>query len=676
MSDSRTSWRILVIDDNPDIHKDIQKCLGVSKNSKSLLSLEREFFGKANEDAQAPEYEIVSADQGESGVLKCTEAIARGERFSAAFVDMRMPPGIDGLETIDRLWKVDPGLQVVLCTAFSDYSWKQISGRLGRRDNLLVLRKPFEQIEVQQMVLALCEKRRLELEAQNRVIELEKTVHERTAELREAQKQDRMRLESLEEIVDRRTAELRRAALHDRLTSLPNRGHFADAVNDAIRRAAQDPRYDFAVLFLDCDRFKVVNDSLGHHSGDELLIELAQRLSSACHSDPEVRERCEKAVPARLGGDEFAILLSGLKSPDSPALAAKRILEMLGKPACIQGHELKLEASIGIATSAQRYSSAEDVIRDADTAMYKAKSGGRNRFVSFTPRMHADAMQRLMLENDLRAAIQGGKMDVHYQPIIDLATGEIVALEALSRWTHPEFGPLPPAHYIPLAEETGLIVPLGDQVLIEGFTRLAGWSKVLPRALVPVVSLNVSRKQLVDAHFAERLEELVKSTGVDPSKIVLEITESTVMEHMDFTLDVLGRCRKLGLGIYMDDFGTGHSSLSCLQHFPLTGLKIDRSFTGGERKEPYRTSLVQAIITVAHNMRIPAIAEGIETVEDVAWLQTLGCDRGQGFFFATATPPESVFEMLQTPSSWASFPGVQSIIARRPSGNPRASASA
>ena len=533
MSSSQNTWRILIVDDNPDIHRDIEKCLAGPAKPGALQALEREMFGSGASESAHPVYEIVSAHQGEQGVAACAQALREDRRFSAAFVDMRMPPGIDGLETIERLWKLDPGLQVILCTAFSDYSWKQISGRLGRRDDMLVLRKPFEQIEVQQMALALCEKRRLAIEAQKRVHELERIVNERTAELQEARRQDRLRLDSLEEIVDRRTQELRRAALHDRLTGLPNRGMFAEAVNRAIARASLDSKYGYAVLFLDCDRFKVVNDSLGHACGDLLLTELARRLSEACERSPGMRGACEQALPARLGGDEFAILMAGIGSEERTIEAARIVSSMLEAPARIQGHDLRLNASIGIATSAQRYSRAEDVIRDADTAMYKAKAAGRGRVVAFTPEMHDDAMQRLVLENDLRAALAANVLQVHYQPIVDLSTGEVVALEALSRWTHSRLGPIPPTKYIPIAEETGLVLPLGEQVLRTSLTQLAHWTRTLPAGTrVPVVSVNVSRKQLVEAGFADRLSDIVKETGVDPKRVVLEITESTVMEHM------------------------------------------------------------------------------------------------------------------------------------------------
>lgn len=659
-------WRILVVDDNPDIHVDVKKCLAPGAKSSALDALESEMFGTTASAAAAPTYEVVGATQGLEGVAACSRAIHEGRPFSAAFVDMRMPPGIDGLETIERLWKLDPSLQIILCTAFSDYSWKEISRRLGPRDNLLVLRKPFESIELQQMAVALCEKQRLAAAARTRLSELERLVDERTAELQEERRKDQRRLETLEEMVDRRTTELRRAALHDRLTGLPNRGWFAEQVNKAIRRAELEPSYGYAVLFLDCDRFKVVNDSLGHQCGDQLLVEIAQRLTAALG---DTSDACAAATPARLGGDEFAVLLADTRSFDSAKRTAHRLLDALNKPARIQGHELRVGASIGVATSAHRYERAEDVIRDADTAMYKAKYAGRGRVVEFTPEMHADAMQRLVLENDLRRAIEGGALTVAYQPIVDLASGEVVALEALSRWPHPASGLISPTQFIPLAEETGLIVPLGDQVLRRSCEQLATWANMLPTARIPKISVNVSRKQLVDPQFAARLRSIVESTGVPHEYVVLEITESTVMDHMETAMKVLEAARVLGLGVYMDDFGTGHSSLACLEHFPLTGLKIDQSFTSGDRKEPYRTALVQAIIAVARNMRIPVIAEGVETVEDVAWLQTLGCDRAQGFFFSQPANAGSIEGMLLNPGAWVAFDGVQRFLGEAKQGS-------
>ncbi|MBI5361769.1 MAG: EAL domain-containing protein [Planctomycetes bacterium] len=671
MSTSSVPWRVLVVDDNPDIHRDIEKCLAAPVRSGSLQALEQELFGAQSSPPRQPAYEFVHAEQGEQGVDACSEAVAKGARFSAAIVDMRMPPGIDGLETIERLWRVDPGLQVVLCTAFSDHSWKQITARLGRRDNLLVLRKPFEQIEVQQMMLALCEKRRIETEARARMAELECFVRERTRANHAPRPAEAARLDALDELVDRRTVELRNVALRDRVTRLPNRAHFAEAVNTALRRSERDAAHRFAVLYLVCDRYSVVCESLGAACGEELLLEVARRLSDACASDPRVLDACASVLPARLGGGEFVILLAGGVTTEGAVGAAQRIASLLEAPARIHGHDLRPTACIGIATSARSHARAEDVLRDAGAAMHRAKSSGRERVLVFVDDTRAGAARLPALEVDLRAAIDAEALDVHYQPIVDLVTGEIVAFEALSRWKHPVLGPIPPAEYIPLAEKTGLVVPLGEQVLRASLARLARWSRELPTGRVPSLSVNVSPVQLAEPGFADRLHAVVRESGVDPSKVDLEIAERAATEGAGQTLKVIERCRALGIGVHMDEFGVGRASLAHLQHYPLTGLKLDRSFTGGGRADPRCMAMVQAILTIARNMRIPAIAKGVETVEDVAWLQTLGCERGQGFFFATAVAADEAFEMLRQASTWALFDGVRPLLdARAPRAEP------
>jgi diguanylate cyclase (GGDEF)-like protein len=415
-------------------------------------------------------FEIDSAMQGEEGLAKVEAANKIGRPYCMAFVDMRMPPGWDGVQTIEAIWKIDPDIQIAICTAYSDYSWDQIIRRLGWTDRMLVLRKPFDRIEAAQLATALSEKWALSRQVRNKMSELEGIVAERTAELEQA-------------------------ALHDRLTGLPNRTLLLERLGAALSRSKRDDKYSFAVMFMDLDRFKVVNDSLGHARGDLLLKIIAERLTESLRGSDAIA-RNAIATPARLGGDEFIIMLEPVRSVDDAVRVAERLQTALSEPYDLEGHEVLTSVSIGITTSATPYSDAEAILRDADIAMYRAKAGGKGRHVIFDQQMHEQAMQRLTAESDLRRAVERHELFLEYQPIMSLQTGTIVGFESLVRWNHPHRGRISPAEFIPLAEETGLIVPMGAWVLEQSCRQLADWRKHVPTAPELHIAVNLSRRQL------------------------------------------------------------------------------------------------------------------------------------------------------------------------------------
>jgi diguanylate cyclase (GGDEF)-like protein/PAS domain S-box-containing protein len=758
---SETNRRILVIDDNPAIHDDFKKILTRQEKASPLSEMASELFGAgaaaAPPDQKRRSYEIASAYQGEQGFALVRAGMRADQRFSLAFVDMRMPPGWDGVQTIEKLWSADPEIQIVICTAHSDYAWEDILAKFGESDRLLILKKPFDTVEVCQLACALTEKWRLAKQAHLKLFQLEGMVEEQTKQLvttnRQLQQEiaerrrsedavkasesryalaaagandglwdwdlernevfysarwklmlgyeaheitdspeewlgrthleDRPRLDvdlaahfdgreamffgeyrmrgkddryrwmlcrglavrdgagkalriagSQTDMTDRKLAEeqLRHDACHDALTGLANRVLLTDRIERCLLRTRRHPDYMFAVLFLDLDKFKVINDSLGHLVGDKLLMQIAARFSASLRVSDTVALGLNRSCLARVGGDEFVVLLDGLRNAADAIRVAERIQRALAKPFQIDGHEVFTQTSIGIAPSRPDYQSAEEILRDADTALYQAKAAARGGYTMFNEGMHAHAMTRWRIENELRRAIAGDELRLLYQPILDLDTGAILGCEALVRWHHPERGVISPADFIPVAEETGLIVPLGYWVLRTACTQLMEWQAQRQLSDSFCVSVNLSAKQLsLDAKVVEGLRGVIEETGTDPQRLRFEITESAMISGAA-ALALLTRIRALGVKFHLDDFGTGYSSLSYLHRMPIDALKIDQSFVRTMSTDATSRSIITAIVTLGHSLAMSIIAEGVETKEELEGLRAMKCDAAQGYY--------------------------------------------
>jgi diguanylate cyclase (GGDEF)-like protein/PAS domain S-box-containing protein len=430
----------------------------------------------------------------------------------------------------------------------------------------------------------------------------------------------------------------------DALTGLPNRILFLDRLGRAVERRKRDNRNLYAVLFLDLDRFKVVNDSLGHLIGDRLLIAIARRLQHCLRATDRGAPFDSAHTIARLGGDEFTILLDDIRQVGDAIRVADRVQKMLALPFNLDGHEVFTSASVGIAIGSREYETAEAVLRDADTALYRAKALGKARYEVFDVEMRDRAVARLRLDTDLRRAIERKDFQLYYQPIVSLQDGTITGFEALLRWPHWDRGLVYPADFIPVAEETGLILPMGWWALGEACRQLAIWHERHPGEAPLTMAVNLSGKQFVQSDLLGHIQNILADAGVPASSLKLEITESTIIENTEAVIALLLQLKALGIQIAIDDFGTGYSSLSYLHRLPIDSLKIDRSFVSCLTEDS--GEIVRAIVGLAHNLKLDVIAEGVESVEQLEQLRAIGCEFGQGFLFSKPVEGTDVESLL------------------------------
>jgi diguanylate cyclase (GGDEF)-like protein len=611
----RANRRILIVDDTTSIHQDFRKILCADADGEpSLDTLEQTLFGTTTVARQA--FILDSAYQGQEALDLVNRALAANAPYAMAFIDMRMPPGWDGLQTIEQLWNVDPNLQIALCTAYSDYSFEAIEARLKYNDQLLILKKPFDHLEIRQMASALTWKWQLAQDAALKVIGLERTIEERVQEL----------------------LKVSHLLQYDALTELPNSTLLGDRLTQAI---ALGRRHDtqLAVMFIGLDRFKRINNALGYPVGDEVLQQVSQSLVAAVRESDSV---------FRYGSDEFVILLNDVLHPQQTQHIAQKILQAISATRHVAGHDLSVTASLGISIYPNDSSTAVELIKHAETAMHTTKERSPDDFSFYTEDMNLRAQHQQNLESAIRQALEHNEFALHYQPKLDLKTGRILGAEALIRWFQPRSGWVHPADFIPVAEDSGLIVPLTQWVLRHACEQAQAWRTM---GLAPLrISVNISAIDFRQREFVDNLAAILKQTGLPPNQLELEITESVLMQNVDETVDILNRIKAMGVRLALDDFGTGYSSLSYLRRFPIDVLQIDQSFVRGLHENSQDAQLISAIIGMGKSLELNIIAEGVETVEQLNFLRSQQCEEGQGFLFSKAVPAKDFAQLLQVGS--------------------------
>jgi len=545
-----------------------------------------------------------------------------------------MIPDLDGFEICTRL-KANPlyaEIPIIFTTALAESQQKVKGLNLGAVDYIT---KPFDQREIlarinlhlklhtlnSQLKHEIQEKKQVEQALNQLNLELENRVEERTSQLQITLQE----LQQAQQKLLEREQQLHHKAYHDPLTGLPNRAWCIHQLKTLIAQAKSDSNYRYAVLFLDLDRFNVINDSLGHLLGDQLLQQVAQRLQSGLTSDLQI---------ARLGGDEFVILVEKITDDQEVITIAHQILDLLNPAFKLNQYEVYTGVSIGITFSDVGYDYPEDILRDVDVAMYSAKANGKGCYQLLTSELQQKAMSRLQLENDLRRAIQNQEFSLYYQPILSLSNPQKLGFEALIRWHHPKKGMIPPDQFIPVAEETGLIIELGLWVIKTALNQISIWQEQFPCFSEIAINVNVSPQQLMIASFSEQVQDLLSEFNIKSHQIKFEITESSLLKTGSDYIEVLKRLKSLGIQFCIDDFGMGYSSLSRLHEFPIDTLKIDRSFIRRIGSNQGEIELIRTIITLAHGLGMDVVAEGIETKSQLNQLSLLGCEWGQGFLFS------------------------------------------
>lgn len=458
------------------------------------------------------------------------------------------------------------------------------------------------------------------------------------------------------DITERKKAEQQAEhnSFHDGLTGLPNRRLFLDRLQQLFERAQRSPERQYAVLFVDLDGFKVFNDTMGPAAGDQVIVEMGQRIDASLRDEdtvsrPQNQIATRNAVLSRMGGDEFTILLEAVTDPSDAMRVAERILSVVAEPFLVEGREVRTSASVGIAVSATTHTRAEDLLQDADVAMRRAKALGGSRCEVYDEAMHNRAVNRLKLEAELRQAIAERQFRVYYQPIVQLATKQIIGFEALLRWLHPQQGLISPYRFIDAAEDSGLLYATGHWLILEACKQLQIWRNEPSSVPAVTISVNLSAKQFADARFVTELQAAIRETGVEPSRLQLEMTETVAATDPKLTVTVLSYLKHLGIGVILDDFGTGNSSLSGLRLFPVEALKIDRSLVSGMLVDRGTCDMVELIILLAHKLKLKVIAEGIESAKHWDRLRELGCDLGQGYFFSQPVEPAAAGKLLSQP---------------------------
>ena len=609
----RLPIRVLVADDEAgvrDAYRQILSEADMSSETAMFHNLRERLFSKAVQDQLArgaspsdTTFTPVFCEGAEAAVAAVREALAADDPFAVAFLDMRMPPGPDGVWAASRIRELDPAIEIVICTAYSDVDPRDIGAMVPPEEKLSYLQKPFHPHEIRQMTISLASKWRSE----HRIVKL---------------------------------------AYFDALTGLPNREQSRSRLSSALTAAKQHQRM-LAVLYLDLDNFKRVNDTLGHAVGDELLCQVAARLRNSLRIDDtlDVSSASRSSHIARLGGDEFIVILPNIRSTDDAAGVAARLIAELQEPMRLALHTLVVTPSIGVAVFPADGVEVDTLLRNADLAMYFAKRKGPGMQAFYDSSMNDAALHRFTMEAKLRGALERNEFTLHYQPQFDVRTGSVSGMEALLRWTNDELGVVSPAEFIPVAEETGLILGIGEWVLRNACAQAKSWvDEGLP---VTRMAVNVSGQQFVLRDFPQQVAAIIKETGIEASMLELEITESVVMKDETWAEQALLQLKELGVMLAIDDFGTGYSSFGRLRHFAVDRLKIDRSFMTSLIDCSDDRAIAAAIIAMSRSLRISVTAEGVESFPQLLFLQEHDCHEAQGFLFSRALPAADAHKLLR-----------------------------
>ncbi len=612
--EKRKAIRVLVADDEADVrdaYRQILRDADMSGETAVFRNLRDRLFTKSASELAVKQlasrnttFAPVFCDGAEAAVAAVRDALAANDPFGVAFLDMRMPPGQDGIWAASRIREMDPAIEIVLCTAFSDVNPADIGGMVPPEEKLSYLQKPFHPHEIRQMTISLASKWR----AEHRIVRL---------------------------------------AYFDALTGLPNREQSRNRLSSALASADGVQRV-LAVLYLDLDNFKRVNDTLGHAVGDQLLCLVASRLRAIARSPDLIASSGPSHRPlhiGRLGGDEFIVILPNLHGAEDAAAVAARLIADLQRPMPLALHTVVITPSVGISLHPSDGADVDTLLRNADLAMYFAKRKGPGTFAFYESAMNEAALQRFTLEAKLRGALERGEFTLNYQPQFDVTTGTVSGMEALLRWTHPELGSVSPKDFIPVAEETGLILGIGDWVLRTACAQAKAWmDEGLP---VIRMAVNVSGQQFVLKDFPATVASIIRDTGIKASMLELEITESVVMGDEAWAEVALRQLKELGVQLAIDDFGTGYSSFGRLRHFAVDRLKIDQSFMTSLIDCSDDRAIAAAIIAMSRSLRINVTAEGVENFPQLLFLQEHECQEAQGFLFSHALSAAEACKLLR-----------------------------
>ena len=611
----RPAIRVLVADDEAEVRDAYRQILleaDISGETAVFRNLRERLFAKGAPEQMAKRlasgnttFAPAFCEGAEAAVAAVRDSIAADEPFAVAFLDMRMPPGPDGVWAAQRIRELDPAIEIVMCTAYSDVDPGEIGGIVPPEEKLSYLQKPFHPHEIRQMTISLASKWR----AEHRIVKL---------------------------------------AYFDALTGLPNREQSRSRLSSAIA-AAQESEDIMAVLYLDLDNFKRVNDTLGHAVGDELLTVVATRLRHSLRSNDKPGTDAESSPRSnhigRLGGDEFIVVLPNIRSAADAAAVASRLIVDLQAPMRLALHSLVITPSVGISLYPSDGADVDTLLRNADLAMYFAKRKGPGTHAFFDAAMNDAALRRFTLEAKLRGALERGEFTLHFQPQFDVSTGAVAGMEALLRWTNDDLGAVTPVEFIPVAEETGLILPIGEWVLRTACRQAKVWlDEGLPFGRIAV---NVSGQQFILKNFPATVASVIADTGIPPSMLELEITESVVMKDEAWAEVALRQLKDLGVQLAIDDFGTGYSSFGRLRHFAVDRLKIDQSFMTSLLECSDDRAIAAGIIAMSRSLRINVTAEGVESLPQLLFLQEHDCHEAQGFLFSRALPAADAHKLLR-----------------------------